>query len=59
MAVITPALITSLRTGFSRAFQDSLAATPTDWAKVATRVPSTSASPAGEPLSTVAWPYGS
>lgn len=44
MAVITPALITSLRTGFSRAFQDSLAATPTDWAKVATRVPSTSAS---------------
>lgn len=44
MAVITPALITSLRTGFSKAFQDSLAATPTDWAKVATRVPSTSAS---------------
>ena len=44
MAVITPALITSLRTGFSKAFQDSLAATPTDWAKVATRVPSSSAS---------------
>lgn len=44
MAVITPALITALRTGFSKAFQDSLTATPTDWAKVATRVPSSSAS---------------
>jgi len=44
MAIITPALITSLRTGFSKAFQDSLTATPTDWAKVATRVPSSSAS---------------
>lgn len=44
MAVITPALITSLRTGFSKAFQDALAATPTDWAKVATRVPSSNTS---------------
>jgi len=44
MAIITPALITSLRTGFSKAFQDALTATPTDWAKVATRVPSSSAS---------------
>lgn len=44
MAIITPALITSLRTGFSKAFQDALAATPTDWEKVATRVPSSSTS---------------
>jgi phage major head subunit gpT-like protein len=44
MAIITPALIASLRTGFSKAFQDSLTATPTDWAKVATKVPSSSAS---------------
>jgi len=44
MAIITPALLTSLRTGFSKAFQDALAGTPTDWAKVATRVPSSSAS---------------
>lgn len=44
MAIITPALITSLRTGFSKAFQDALNATPTDWEKVATRVPSSSAS---------------
>jgi len=44
MAIITPALISSLRTGFSKAFQDALTATPTDWAKVATRVPSSSSS---------------
>jgi phage major head subunit gpT-like protein len=44
MAIITPALISSLRTGFSKAFQDALTDTPTDWAKVATRVPSSSAS---------------
>jgi phage major head subunit gpT-like protein len=44
MAIITPALITSLRTGFSKAFQDALADTPTDWEKVATRVPSTNSS---------------
>lgn len=44
MAIITPALITSLRTGYSQAFQDALAATPTDWEKVATRVPSSNAS---------------
>jgi phage major head subunit gpT-like protein len=44
MAIITPSLITSLRTGFSKAFQDALTSTPTDWAKVATRVPSSSAS---------------
>lgn len=44
MAIITPALLTSLRTGFSKAFQDALASTPTDWEKIATRVPSSSAS---------------
>lgn len=44
MAIITPALISSLRTGFSKAFQDALAATPTDWQKVATRVPSSNTS---------------
>ena len=44
MAIITPALITALRTGFSKAFQDALAATTTDWEKIATRVPSSSAS---------------
>ncbi|MDM7462251.1 MAG: Mu-like prophage major head subunit gpT family protein [Tepidimonas taiwanensis] len=44
MAIITPALLTSLRTGYSKAFQDALAATPTDWAKVATRVPSSNTS---------------
>lgn len=44
MAIITPALITSLRTGYSKSFQDALAATPTDWAKIATRVPSSNTS---------------
>lgn len=44
MAIITPALLTSLRTGYSKAFQDALAATPTDWEKVATRVPSSNTS---------------
>lgn len=44
MAIITPALLSGLRTGFSKAFQDAFAATPTDWEKVATRVPSSSAS---------------
>jgi phage major head subunit gpT-like protein len=40
MAIITPALLTSLRTGFSKAFQDALTSTPTDWQNVATKVPS-------------------
>lgn len=44
MVIITPALITSLRTGFSKAFQDALVATPTDWETVATRVPSSNTS---------------
>ncbi|MCI1193418.1 Mu-like prophage major head subunit gpT family protein [Calidifontimicrobium sp. SYSU G02091] len=42
MAIITPALITSLRVGFSKAFQDALQGTPVDWDKIATRVPSSS-----------------
>lgn len=44
MAIITPALLASLRTGYSKAFQDALISTPTDWDKIATRVPSSSAS---------------
>lgn len=44
MAIITPALITSLRTGFDKAFQNALTNTTTDWERIATRVPSTSAS---------------
>lgn len=44
MAIITPALISSLRTGYSKSFQDALAATPTDWAKIATKVPSSNTS---------------
>lgn len=44
MAVVTPALLTSLRTGMASIFQDSLRATPTHWANVATLVPSTTAS---------------
>lgn len=44
MAIITPALITSLRAGYSKSFQDALASTPTDWARIATRVPSSNTS---------------
>lgn len=44
MAVVTPALLTSLRTGVASIFQDSLRATPTHWASVATLVPSSTAS---------------
>jgi phage major head subunit gpT-like protein len=43
MAIVTPALITSLRTGFSDAFRKALGDTPTDYQKVATVVPSGSA----------------
>lgn len=42
--IITPALIQALFTGFNRIFQDAIEATPTDWEKVATPVPSTSKS---------------
>jgi len=44
MAIITPSLITSLRTGFGKHFQDALAATPSDFEKVATRVASSNTS---------------
>jgi phage major head subunit gpT-like protein len=40
MAIVTPALITSLRTGFSDAFRKALGDTSTDYQKVATVVPS-------------------
>ncbi|MDM7320239.1 MAG: Mu-like prophage major head subunit gpT family protein [Fervidobacterium sp.] len=44
MAVITPQLITSLRTGFSKIFQNAYENTPSDWEKIATRVESKSSS---------------
>lgn len=44
MAIITPQLLTALRTGFSKAFQDALTSTPTDWEKVASRIQSSSSS---------------
>lgn len=44
MAAITPALITALRTGFQKNFQDAITDTPTNYAKIATVVPSSSAS---------------
>jgi phage major head subunit gpT-like protein len=43
MALITNALITALFQGFRGEFQAALTATPTDWDKVATMVPSTTA----------------
>lgn len=43
MALITNALITALFQGFRGEFQSALTATPTDWDKVATMVPSTTA----------------
>lgn len=43
MALITNALITALFQGFRGEFQAALSATPTDWQKVATPVPSTTA----------------
>ncbi len=44
MAIITLALITSLRTGYAKNFQDALAGTPTAYDKVATVVPSSNTS---------------
>jgi phage major head subunit gpT-like protein len=44
MAIITPALLLSLRTGMSSIFQSSLRDTPTHWAKIATLVPSSTSS---------------
>lgn len=44
MAVITSATLLNLRTALSQAFQESLAATPTEWQKIASLVTSTNAS---------------
>ncbi len=44
MAIITPALLTALMTGFRSDFQRVFTATPTDWEKLATLVPSSSKS---------------
>lgn len=44
MAIITPDLLTSLRTGMSTIFQASVRDTPTHWAKIATHVPSSTSS---------------
>ena len=44
MAMITPALLTALRTAFRSEFQTALTETPSDYDKIATVVPSTSAS---------------
>lgn len=44
MAIITPQLLLSLRTGLVKIFQDSLRDTPTQWQRVATLVPSSTAS---------------
>ena len=44
MAVVTSGLVNALRTGFSKEFEDAKAAAPTQWASVATRVPSGNAS---------------
>lgn len=43
MAVITPALLVALRTGFQASFQGALQAAPSEFKKLATVVPSTSA----------------
>ncbi|MEG2173620.1 MAG: Mu-like prophage major head subunit gpT family protein [Desulfovibrionaceae bacterium] len=44
MALVTDALLQSLRTGFRTEFEKAKAKAPSDWAKVATLVPSTAAS---------------
>ena len=36
MAIVTSSLIQTLRTGYSKAFQEALAKAPTQWASVAT-----------------------
>ncbi len=43
MAIITPALLLSLRTGLQATFQQSLTSTPAQWSRVATLIPSTTA----------------
>lgn len=44
MAIVTSALLTSLRTGYTKNFQDALAGTPSEFERVATVVPSSHAS---------------
>jgi phage major head subunit gpT-like protein len=44
MAIITPSLLLSLRTGLVKIFQDTMKDTPTDWQRIATLVPSSTAS---------------
>lgn len=44
MAIITKALLTSLRTGFSAAYQAGLDMAQSDYERIATRIPSTNAS---------------
>ena len=44
MAIVTSPLLTSLRVGFSKTFEDAKAKAPSQWALAATLVPSTSAS---------------
>lgn len=44
MAIVTPALITALFTGFNKNFQDGLVAAPSQYLEVATVIPSTTKS---------------
>ncbi|HCL3956155.1 TPA: Mu-like prophage major head subunit gpT family protein, partial [Pseudomonas aeruginosa] len=44
MAIITPALISALKTSFQKHFQDALAKAPSTYLQVATVIPSTTAS---------------
>ncbi|GAB6039009.1 Mu-like prophage major head subunit gpT family protein [Fundidesulfovibrio butyratiphilus] len=41
MAIVTSALVSALFTGFRREYQTAFGATPSDWKKVATLIPST------------------
>ncbi len=44
MAIITPALLSALKTGFMKQFQDGLASAESAWNKIATEINSTTAS---------------
>ena len=44
MALVTSSLVSALRVGFQREFQDALSSAPSQWDKLSTRVPSSSAS---------------
>lgn len=43
MALVTSSLVSALRVGFQREFQDALSSAPSQWDKLSTRVPSSSA----------------